>query len=128
MNLAFLIYFCVFIELVAGLLPTNNLEGILARKAAVSNIFNNLRSEISTERLFIEFSSIVPYHHHQNNLLSISLLGGTYLFGQFKYNTGEKEQYIKLKKLDRYKKLYNIYRNITFIIVFIFFKDIENVL
>jgi len=119
-------YFCVFIKYLTALLPKNNLDGILARKAALSNIFNNVRSEVSTERLFIEFSSIIPYHHHQSDLFSISLFV-TYLFGQFKYNTGEKEQYKKLKKIDRYKKVYNKYRNISLIILLIFFKDIENV-
>lgn len=129
MKLDFLIYFCGFIPYVAALLPLpNNLDSILSRKAVISNIFNNVRTEMSSERLFIEFSSIIPYHHHPNELLSISLLGGTYLFGQFRYVTSEKEQYKKLKKLDRYKRLYNIYRNITFVILFVFFKDVGMVL
>jgi len=112
---------------VLALIPTNNLNSLLARKAMVSNIFNNVRSEISTERLVIEFSSILPYHHHQNDFLTISLFA-TYLYGQFKYTTGEKQQYDKLKKLDRYKKFYNTYRNITFIILLMFFKDVESVI
>jgi hypothetical protein len=112
--------------LLPPLIPPDNLDGILARKAVVSNIFNNVRSEMSTERLLIEFSSILPYHYHQSDLVSISLFG-TYLFGQFKYVMGEKEQYEKLKKLDRYKRLYNIYRSITFIMLLMFFKDVESV-
>ena len=127
MKLDFLI-FCIFImNTYALLLPSNNLDGILARKAVVSNIFNNVRSEMSTERLFIEISSILPYHHHQSDLVSVSLFG-TYLFGQIKYLMGEKEQYEKLKKIDRYKKMYKIYRNITFIILLMFFKDVKSVI
>ena len=114
------------INSVLALIPQNNLDSILTRKAVVSNIFNNVRNEISTERLLIEISSIVPYHHHHNELISMSLFG-TYVFGQFKYIMGEKEQYEKLKKLDRYKKLYNIYRNLIFILLLMFFKDVESV-
>jgi hypothetical protein len=103
-----------------------NLDGILTKKAVVSNIFNNVRTEISQERLFIELSAIIPYHHHQNNFLFVSLFG-TYIFGQIRYVMGEKEQYMKLKKLERYKKIYNLYRSITLFFLFLFFKDVEGV-
>jgi hypothetical protein len=113
-------------SVLALLPPQNNLDAILTRKAVVSNIFNNLRSEISAERLFVEISSIVPYHHHNDYLLTIPLFG-TYFFGQFRYMTGEKEQYKKLKKINRYKKFYNVYRTITFVFLLMFFKDVESV-
>jgi len=105
----------------------NNLESILARKAMISNIFNNIRSEISTERLFVEMSTIVPYHHHANDFTFIAVLS-VYIYGKYKYSiSGEREQYAKLKKIDKYNMIYNIYRRIFVIFIFIFFKDVESV-
>ena len=104
----------------------NNLESILTRKAVISNIFNNIRSEISTERLFVEISTIVPYHHHANDFTFMTVFS-IYLFGKYKYIAGEKEQYAKLKKIDKYNMIYNIYRRIFVIFIFIFFKDVESV-
>jgi len=111
---------------VSAFIP-NNLENILTRKAVISNIFNNVRSEISAERMFMEFSTIMPYHHHQTDYMFIPVLT-TYLFGQYKYLTGKKEQYTKLKKIEKYKKIYNIYRSVTIVFIFLFVKDVESVL
>ena len=110
---------------VSAFIP-NNLENILTRKAVISNIFNNVRSEVSIERMFIEFSAIMPYHHQQSDYMFIPVLT-TYLFGQYKYLTGKKEQYAKLKKIEKYKHIYNMYRSITIIFIFMFLKDVDSV-
>ena len=108
--------------------PTN-LESILARKAIVSNVFNNIRYEMS-ERIFEEVINIpyyVPTHHHENDYLFVSLIA-TYLYGQWKYNMGAREQYTKFKKIDKYNSIYNNYKKIVIIILFMFFKDVQNVI
>ena len=108
--------------------PTN-LESILARKAIVSTVFNNIRYEMS-ERIFEEIANIpyyIPTHHHENDYLFVSFFA-TYLYGQWKYNMGAREQYAKFKKIDKYKSIYNDYKKIAFIFLFMFFKDVKNVI
>jgi hypothetical protein len=118
MNIRFLLAF----------FPTN-LESILTRKAILSTIFNNIRYEMS-ERIFEEVVNIpyyVPTHHHENEYLFVSLFA-TYLYGQWKYNMGAREEYAKFKKIDKYNSIYNYYKKVIIIILFMFFKDVKNVL
>ena len=120
-----IVFLLANIRFLLAFFPTN-LESILVRKAILSTIFNNIRYEI-TEHTFEEVINI-PYYipmHHDNNYVFISIFA-TYLYGQWKYNMGEKETYMKLKKIEKYNSIYNIYKKIVFIFLFMFFKDVKN--
>jgi len=107
-------------------LPTN-LESIIVRKAVISNIFNNIRYEVP-ERVFEEILNspyYIPTSHHHNNQYVIVSLFVTYLYGQWKYVMGSKEQYAKLKRIDKYNNIYRLYRKIIIIFLFMFFKDVQ---
>ena len=131
MNWKTLLY-TMYLPFASAFLPTS-LETILARKAILSTIFNNARTEMTAERIFLEVTSI-PYnipttmisYHHTNDYLFFSILT-THLYGQWRYNMGEKQEYNKLKKIGKYKEIYGVYRNMMFIIIFMFFKDVQTV-
>lgn len=115
------------IQFLLAFFPTN-LESILARKAIVSTVFNNIRSDFS-EHVFEEIINIPYCIHieHDSNLVFMPLVA-TYLYGQWKYNMGEKETYMKLKKIEKYKSIYNVYKKIIFVVLFMFFKDVKSVI
>jgi hypothetical protein len=102
-------------------LPTvTRLETIITSRAISSSFITNLRNEFSIEKIFTE---ITEFNYHSINLTFISLFI-TYMYGQYKYMEGSKIK--KIEKFDKYRKINRITREILFIILFIFTKDVQN--
>ena len=111
------------------LIPTiSNLESILTSKAISTSVQMNLRSEVTMDRLF---SLISEFDYHSTNYIYISIFL-TYLYGEYKFLRGSQiskfDKLEKLKKIDKYDKIYRISRDIMFIIIFTFTKDIQRVI
>lgn len=111
------------------LIPTiSNLESILTSKAITTSVQMNLRSEVTMDTLF---ALISKFDYHSTNYIYISIFI-TYLYGEYKFLRGTQiskfDKLEKLKKIDKYDKIYRITRDIMFIIVFTFTKDIQRVI
>ena len=100
----------------------SKLERIITSKAISASFFMNLRNEITVERIFAE---VTEFNIHTTNYIYISILL-TYIYGQYKFMKGSET--IKLKKIEKYEKIERIIREIFFIIIFIFTKDVQRVL
>jgi hypothetical protein len=111
------------------LIPTiSNLESILTSKAISTSVQMNLRSEVTMDRMFAVISE---FDFHSTNYIYISIFL-TYLYGEYKFLRGSQiskfDKIEKLKKIDKYDKIYRITRDIMFIIIFTFTKDIQRVI
>jgi len=103
----------------------SKLESIITSKAIGTSFYSNLRNEITLDKMFTEITNF-SYHHNVNyTYISIFL---TYLYGEYKYIKGVKINNNKLKKIDKYDKIYRNAKEIIYIFLFIFTKDIQHVL
>jgi hypothetical protein len=123
----------LFVTTNAFTLNTNNgwipifskLESIITSKAIGTSFYSNLRNEMTMDKMFTEITNF-SYHHNVNYAyISIFL---TYLYGEYKYIKGVKINNNKLKKIDRYDKIYRNAKEIIYIFLFIFTKDIQHVM
>lgn len=130
----FLLFVC-FVVSNAFLVPppqlipiVSNLESILTSKAITTSVQMNLRSEVTMDTLF---ALISKFDYHSTNYIYISIFI-TYLYGEYKFLRGAQiskfDKLEKLKKIDKYDKIYRITRDIMFIIIFTFTKDIQRVI
>ena len=97
----------------------SKLEGIITSKAISTSFLMNLRNEITVERIFTE---VTEFNYHSNSYLYASILI-TYLYGQYKFMKGSQIQ--KLKKIEKYERIDRFTREILFIVLFIFTKDVQ---
>ena len=106
------------------LLPNNspiltNLERLVATRAVGSSIISNLSTEVSIERVLIEFTNL---NFHTSNIfnstnvwvLSVLIM---YIYGQYKLNQGVNT---KLKDITIYDKYYRFIRELFFIFFIVF--------
>jgi hypothetical protein len=101
----------------------SDLENIITLKTITSSIITNIRNEITLDNIFLE---IVNSTNHDYNYILISILS-TLLYGQYKFSRGiELRKINKLSKLEKYNKLNLRIRQIIWLILFIFTKDIPN--
>jgi hypothetical protein len=102
---------------------TTDLESIITLKTITSSIITNIRNEITLDNIFLE---IVNSTHHDLNYILVSILS-TILYGQYKFSKGiELKKINKLSKIKKYNELNMRIRQIIFLILFIFTKDIPN--
>jgi len=105
----------------------SKLEGIITSKAISTSFLMNLRNEITVERIFTEVTEF-DYHSKSYFYMSIFL---TYIYGQYKYMKGSQTNEMKiqkLKKIEKYERIDRLTREIIFIILFIFTKDVQRVM
>ena len=140
MTMSFIYHFYIIFSILFGVYPIyiygflppiisekiiiTNLETIVSTNAISSSIFTNLRREIDIERAFLQF---VPMHVSTNTgyiYLSIVL---TVLYGQWRFYTGSQIKYNKLRKFDRFTRIELFIKNLLFLLILIFMKDIESV-
>lgn len=102
---------------------TTDLESIITLKTITSSIITNIRNEITLDNIFLE---IVNSTHHDLNYILVSILS-TILYGQYKFSKGvELRKINKLSKIKKYNELNIRIRQLIFLILFIFTKDIPN--
>ena len=102
---------------------TTDLESIITLKTITSSIITNIRNEITLDNIFLE---IVNSTHHDLNYILVSILS-TILYGQYKFSKGiELKKINKLSKIKKYNELNIRIRQLIFLILFIFTKDIPN--
>lgn len=102
-----------------SMLPFTNLEGIITTRAFISSLIRNLSSEITWDKLIIQLS----YPHSDSVVcISISLL---FLYAQWKYH--KNTQTTKLQKIDVFTHREAVLKNIIFIILYVFTKDVSSV-
>ena len=94
-----------------------DLEGIVTARAFASSLFSNLRNEFTGDRLFLQL-----YSPHSDALiyLSISLI---VVYGQWKFHQGFQSRE-KFQKIDSFNKKETFLKNLIFIILFVFTKDV----
>jgi hypothetical protein len=109
--------------LIQSFLPLNTgmtgLERIIATRAMGTTIINQLTTEISFERVMLEWSHM---NFHSSNLWVISVLA-IYLYTRFQYLEGVNSKLETFEVYDRYKRLI---RELTFIMFLVFTRDIQN--
>jgi len=103
-----------------SMLPFTNLEGIITARAFISSLIRNLSSEITWDKLIIQIS----YPHSDSFVcISISLL---FLYIQWKYYK-DSQSMTKLQKIDAFIHREALLKNIIFIILYVFTKDVSSV-
>jgi hypothetical protein len=118
---------CCFLSVDAFLPPVisqkliiSQLESIITVRAFVASFFENINKEIDIERAALQ---IIPMHYSTTTgyiYLSIVL---TFLYSQWRfYDALEYERFDKIAKFSKEKKLI---KNIIFIIILVFLKDIQ---
>lgn len=101
----------------------SKLESIVTTKAIKTSFYTNLRNEFTLDKMITMFTEF-NYHNHANYAyISIFL---TVLYGEYKYMKGVNTINEKFKKIDKYDKVYKNVREILYIFIFIFTKDIQH--
>ena len=100
-----------------------SLETIVSNKAIVSSIFTTIKRDIDIERIFLQFMPMHITTATSYIYLSIAL---TVLYGQWKFYDGSQIKYNKLRKLDRFSQVEKVIKNILFLFILVFLKDIES--
>ena len=101
----------------------SDLDSIITLKTITSSIITNIRNEITLDNIFLE---IVNSTQHDLNYILVSILT-TILYGQYKFSKGiELKKINKLSKIKKYNELNIRIRQLIFLILFIFTKDIPN--
>jgi hypothetical protein len=94
-----------------------DLEGIVTTRAFASSLFSNLRNEITGDRLFLQL-----YSPHSDALVYISM-SLIVIYGQWKFHQGAQSRE-KFQKIDSFNKKEAFLKNLIFIILFVFTKDV----
>lgn len=124
-----ILYFLLFSLTKAFLLNNNRLipiisklESILTAKAISTSFYANLRSEFTLDKLFIEMNNFNFDNLSNYSYVSIIMI---YLYGQYKYIKGSKTTE-KLQKIDKYSNIYRNFKELIYIFIFIFTKDVQH--
>lgn len=127
-----LILFFLMFSLTKAFLLSNNrlipilskLESIITAKAFTTSVYSNLRNEFTVDKLFVE---IYNFNFDNVSNYSYASLIMIYLYGEYKYMKGSKSKE-KLQKIDKYDKMYRNFKEIIYIFLFIFTKDVQHVM
>jgi hypothetical protein len=94
-----------------------DLEGIVTTRAFTSSLITTLRNEFTGDRIFLQF-----YYPNADSFvyISISLI---FLYGQWKFHQGSQSRE-KFQKIESFNKKETFVKNILFIILFVFTKDV----
>ena len=98
----------------------SKLESIITAKAFTTSFYANLRTEFTIDKLFIEMNHF--NNHNLNSYISMIII---YLYGEYKYIKGSKRTE-KLQKIDKYDNMYRNFKEIIYIFIFIFTKDVQH--
>ena len=94
-----------------------DLESIVTARAFTSSLFTNLRNEITGDRLFLQL-----YSSHSDAIVYISM-SLIVIYGEWKFYQGSQSRE-KLQKIDSFNKKETFLKNLIFIILFVFTKDV----
>ena len=135
MYFQFIIFLCVVTVSKAFLQVPHNiiiplmtkLESIVTTKAIATSFLNNIRSEFTIDRVFTEISEMhFSFNYLSFNYLYFSLFI-TYAYGYYKFTQGEEScQIDKFRKINKFDRVDRITKEIIFIILFIFTKDVQH--
>ena len=98
----------------------SKLESIITAKAFTTSFYANLRTEFTIDKLFIGINNFND--HNLNSYISMIII---YLYGEYKYIKGSKSKE-KLQKIDKYDNMYRNFKEIIYIFIFIFTKDVQH--
>ena len=100
----------------------SKLESIVTTKAIYTSFLTNLRSEFTLDRVFAEISEM----HYSVDYLYFSIFL-TYAYGYYKFKQGaESCQIDKFRKIEKFDRVNRLTKELIFIILFIFTKDVQN--
>jgi len=128
MVLQYFVFWVGFMR-VTGFLPPiisqkiiiSELESLITRKAFTSSFFENLNNEIDIERAAFQF---IPLHFTDfNGYIYVSIVL-TFLYSQWYFY--DESKYERFEKIERFTKEKRIIKNIIFVLVLVFMKDIQN--
>jgi len=89
-------------------------------KAIVTSFYANLRTEFTLDKLFIEMNNF--NYHNVNSYISMIII---YSYGEYKYMKGSKTKE-KLQRIDKYDNMYRNFKELIYIFIFIFTKDVQH--
>jgi len=94
-----------------------DLEGIVTARAFASSLLTNLRNEFTGDKLFLQL-----YYPNSDSFmyLSISLI---FVYGQWKFYQGS-QGIEKFQKIQSFNKKEKFLKNMIFVILFVFTKDV----
>ena len=101
----------------------SNLETIVNSNAISMSIFVNLRREINIETAFLH---LVPMNMSCTTCYIYLSIVLTVLYGQLRFYAGSQTKITKFRKLERFTRVESVIKNIVFLIIVIFMKDIES--
>ena len=99
----------------------SNLEAIISAKAVGSSILSNIRKETDIE---ITVLQLLPMNFHGSSGYVYLSIIATFLYSQWFYYDGFEQE--KLRKIDKYVRVENFIKNILFVIVLVFVKDVAS--
>lgn len=94
-----------------------DLEGIVTSKAFLSSLISNLRNEFTSDRLFMQL-----YYPHPELFIYVSI-SLVFLYGQWKFYQGS-QGLEKFQRMEGFIKREKLIKNIIFILLFVFTKDV----
>jgi len=96
-----------------------NLESLITTRAFTSSLFENINKEINIESAVLQ---IIPMHFSANSYVYLSIVV-TFLYSYWHfYDVSEYNRFNKIEIFSRKKKLI---KNILFVLILVFMKDIE---
>ena len=115
----------------SSLLPEiSKLETILSEKAIMTSIVSNIRNEFTLEHLMIQMMDINVSMQHNHTIYIFFSVFILYVYGQWKFYDGtiNYAQRQKWRKINKYYRIEKISKELLFVILFIFMKDVQSVL
>ncbi len=94
-----------------------DLEGIVTSKAFLSSLISNLRNEFTSDRLFMQL-----YYPHPELFIYVSI-SLVFLYGQWKFYKGS-QGLEKFQRMEGFIKREKLIKNLIFIVLFVFTKDV----
>jgi hypothetical protein len=117
----------LFLKPVVGFLPQiisqkiiiSNLESIITTRAFASSLFENIHKEIDFERAILQ---VLPMHYYTTSYIYLSIVL-TFLYTHWHFY--DESQYNRFNKIQQFTKEKKIIKNILFVFILVFLKDIQ---
>jgi len=94
-----------------------NLEGIVTTRAFISSLVSNLRGEITSDKVLMQLYAPDSY---SIIYISISLI---FVYGEWKFHKGSQSNQ-KFQKIESFAQKESCLKNIMFVVLFVFTKDV----
>jgi len=121
-GILFLTEIRAFLTPITSKLIVSNLETIVSTKALSESFLKSMRRELDIEWALLQFT---PMDIHPSTAYVYASIVITVIYGQWRFYSGSQTKYDKFKKIEKYAREERILRNIIFLIIMIFMKDIE---